>query len=231
MRETKSKMRQFLRGFRPAFLMVVCCSAAPVSELWTFDRIDSIGGHPTTVLGHPRVIDTPAGKAVAFNGVDDALFLDLHPLAGAETFTWEVIFRPDADGKPEQRFFHMQERDPKTGSDTTNRLLFEIRIINGLWCVDSFVKSADGTATLLNRKKLHPFGPWYHAAMVYDGRWFRNYINGEEEGAAQVHLTPQGAGHTSVGVRINKIDYFKGAILQSRMSRRALSPSDFLKAR
>src|SRR5262249_2428227 len=209
----------------------VVCSAAADFELWTFDRIDSIGGHPATVFGHPRVIDTPEGKAVAFNGVDDALFLNLHPLAGAEKFTWEVIFRPDSDGKREQRFFHLQERDSNTGDDTLNRLLFEIRIIDGQWCIDSFVKSADGTATLLNRKHLHPFGPWYHAAMVYDGRWFRNYINGVQEGEAEVHLAPQGPGHTSAGVRINKVDYFKGAILQSRFTRRALSPSEFLKAR
>ena len=57
----------------------------PAQEVWTFDRIDRIGGQATTVLGHPHVIDTPAGKAVEFNGVDDGLQLDVHPLAGAET--------------------------------------------------------------------------------------------------------------------------------------------------
>ena len=63
--------------------------------VWKFDRLDNIGGHKTTVLGQPRVIDSPVGKAVEFDGVDDALFIDHHPLAGAETFTWEAIFRPD----------------------------------------------------------------------------------------------------------------------------------------
>src|SRR5579883_2459195 len=61
--------------------------SGPPSETWIFDRIDRIGGQPTTVLGHPRVIDTPVGKAVEFNGVDVALFIDVHPLAGDETFT------------------------------------------------------------------------------------------------------------------------------------------------
>ena len=51
--------------------------------MWTFDRLDNIGGHKTTVLGEPRVIDSPIGKAVEFDGVDDALFIDNHPLAGA----------------------------------------------------------------------------------------------------------------------------------------------------
>jgi hypothetical protein len=34
------------------------------------------------------VIETPAGRAVEFDGVDDALVVDVHPLAGAETFTF-----------------------------------------------------------------------------------------------------------------------------------------------
>ena len=71
----------------------------PETTVWTFDRLENIGGHRTTVLGHPKVIDSPVGKAVEFDGVGDALFIDNHPLAGARTFTWEAIFRPD--GAPE----------------------------------------------------------------------------------------------------------------------------------
>ena len=66
-----------------------------MTTTWTFDRLDNIGGHRTTVLGQPRVIDSPVGKAVEFDGKDDALFIDNHPLAGADAFTWEAIFRPD----------------------------------------------------------------------------------------------------------------------------------------
>ena len=62
---------------------------------WRFDRLENIGGHRTTVLGQPKVIASPVGKAVEFDGVDDALFVDNHPLSGARTFTWEAIFRPD----------------------------------------------------------------------------------------------------------------------------------------
>src|SRR4051812_36616880 len=83
--------------------------AAENAEVWTFDRIDQLGGHKTKVLGNPHVIDAPAGKAVEFNGVNDALFVDVHPLGGAAAFTWEVIFRPDRGGNPEQRIFHLQE--------------------------------------------------------------------------------------------------------------------------
>jgi hypothetical protein len=44
-----------------------------------------------------------------------------------------------------------------------------------------------------------------------------------------VRLAPQGAGRTSVGTRINRRDYFKGAVLEARMTNRALSPAEFLK--
>ena len=193
---------------------------APDSEVWTFDRLDRIGGHRTTILGSPRVIDTPEGKAVLFNGVDDAIFIEDHPLAGAETFTWEVIFRPDSGGRPEQRFFHLQEKDPATGRDTQTRLLFESRLIDGQWCLDSFAYSPRGSRALLDRKLLHSLDEWHHVAAVYDGKQFRNYVDGKVQGAAEVSLSPQGQGHTSVGVRINRVDYFKGAIRLARMTRR-----------
>jgi Concanavalin A-like lectin/glucanases superfamily len=193
------------------------------SEVWKFDSVSQIGGHAVTVEGHPRVIATPAGKAVEFGGGEDALFLDVHPLAGAETFTWEVIFRPDAGGAAEQRFFHFQEN----GTDT--RMLFEIRVIEGKWCLDSFAQSGTESKALMDRGKLHTLSAWHHAAAVYDGREYRNYVDGVLEGSAELHLAPQGAGRTSVGTRINRRDYFKGAVLLARMTNRALAPGEFLK--
>ncbi len=122
------------------------------SEVWKFDSIAQIGGHKVTAEGHPRVIATPAGKAVEFGGVEDALFLNVHPLAGAETFTWEVIFRPDVGGAAEQRFFHFQENGTET------RMLFEIRVRDGKWCLDSFAQSGTESKALLNCEKLHTLG-------------------------------------------------------------------------
>ena len=204
-------------------------SSIPDAEVWRFDQTDHLGGRPVTVLGHPRVIESPYGKAVEFNGVDDALFIGVHPLAGVSTFTWEVIFRPDAKGAPEQRFFHLQEQDPKTGEDTDNRMLFEIRIVDGQWCLDSFATTAGQKLTLLNCKLLHPLGKWYRVTAVYDGKEFRNYVGNELEGSGELKLAPQLAGHSSAGVRINKIDYFKGAIFMARMTRHALPQEQFLK--
>lgn len=209
------------------FCSLVCAAAcAPDggtggAEVWTFDRLDRIGGHATTIAGSPQVVDTPLGKAIEFDGIDDALFVDVHPLAGARTFTWEAIFRPDG-GDHEQRWFHLQE----TGSE--NRMLFEIRVVGDRWFLDSFNFSTSGSRALMNKDSLHPLGAWYSVAAVYDGRTFSNYVNGAQDGAASIELTPQGPGRTSIGVRINRVNYFKGAIHSARFTRRALSPAEFL---
>jgi hypothetical protein len=202
---------------------------SPGPEVWIFDRIENIGGLPTTVLGHPHVIETPLGKAAEFNGIDDALLIGEHPLAGAEAFTFEAIFRPDRGGAPEQRWFHLSEQDPATGKDTDTRLLFETRLIADSWCLDAFVNTPAGNKALLDRNLLHPLGAWYHVAMVYDGTEFRSYVNGVLQGKAAVRFTPEGKGHTSVGVRMNRVNYFKGAVREARFTRRALKPEAFIK--
>jgi putative heme-binding domain-containing protein len=198
-------------------------------ELWTFDRLDNIGGHRTTVLGSPRVINAPVGKAVEFDGVRDALFIDHHPLAGAERFTWEAIFRPDG-GEREQRWFHLSEQDPETGADSDNRILFEIRVAGDRWFLDSYAQSGAENKALMNRNALHPLGVWYHVAAVYDGHQFSNYVDGVLEGTSELNLAPHRPGRASVGVRVNKVFYFKGAVHLARFTRRALSPAEFLRA-
>jgi hypothetical protein len=190
-------------------------------DVWTFDRLDRIGGYATIVLGSPRVVDTPVGKAIEFDGEDDALLVDVHPLAGAKTFTWEAIFRPDG-GKREQRWFHLQE----TGSE--NRMLFEIRVAGDRWFLDAFNFSSTGSKALMNRNSLHPVGAWYHVAAVYDGKTFSNYVNGVQDMAFDIELAPQNAGRTAIGVRMTMVDYFKGAIHSARFTRRALTPAEFV---
>jgi hypothetical protein len=226
-----------LNGLVPIFkkrsltlaLCVVCSLSAKAQEVWRFDQTAVLGGHATHVLGHPQVVPTEYGKALAFNGVDDALQVDVHPLAGAITWTWEMIFRPDADGAAAQRVFHLQVKDPATGADIADRMLFEIRIVKGQWCLDSFAVSSGQRATLLNCDKLHPLDQWYRVTAVYDGTMLKNYVGDELQGEAALKLLPQGAGHSSVGTRIDLRDYFKGEILQARFTPHALAVQDFLK--
>ena len=107
-------------------------------------------------------------------------------------------------------------------------MLFEIRVVGDEWYLDSFSQSGSASKALMNSEARHPLGAWYHVASVYDGKEFRNYVNGVQEGAAELQLAPHGPGHASVGVRITKAFYFKGAVRLARFTRRALPPAGFL---
>jgi hypothetical protein len=190
---------------------------------WSFERLDVVGGHKTTIVGTPRLIEAAGSKAVEFDG-QSAIFLGVNPLAGLKQFTAEVVFRPAANGPKEQRFLHFQEE----GSD--NRLLFEIRVTEGnRWFLDTFLKSGDGNYTLYAMNSLHPIGPWQHAAVVMDGTTMRHFVNGAEELSTPLQFVPQKPGQTSIGVRINKVSWFHGAVRQIRITPRVLTPQDFLK--
>lgn len=217
----------------------VCAQRSPAQITWTFDRLDQIGGVPTRVEGNPKVIDTPLGKAVQFGGGEDALWIDRHPLAGAATFTFEALFRPDG-GPFEQRWFHLAERDSKTqllasaehpkGPDTHARFLFEIRVIDGKhWYLDAFVGGPGYNKPLMFKDKLHPVGQWYHVAQSYDGKTYRSYVNGVLQGEAEIAFKPQGEGAASVGARINRLNYFHGAVRLARFTHSALTPDQFIK--
>lgn len=203
-------------------------SAVPSQIVWTFDRLDSIGGEATTVEGAPTLIDSPVGRAVKFDGVDDALFIERHPLAGAATFTFEALFRPDG-GAFEQRWFHLQQDDPSmpATTNTNSRIMFEIRVVEGGWYLDAFTRGPTHNHPLIFPEKLHPIGQWAHVAQTYDGRTYRSYVNGIVQGEAEITFTAQGPGRSSVGTRINRVNYFNGAVREARFTPRALAPDAF----
>jgi Concanavalin A-like lectin/glucanases superfamily len=197
--------------------------AVNAAATWDFQRLDVVGEHKTTLLGSPRLIDTPDGKAGEFDGKGDAIFLDSNALAGLREFTVEVIFRPYAGGPKEQRFLHFQE----TGSE--NRLLFEIRLSEESWFLDTFIRSGVGNYTLYAEKSPHAVGPWYHAAVVVDGSTMRHYVNGREELSTPIKFEPLKPGQASIGVRINKVSWFRGAVRRIRISPNVLTPQEFMR--
>jgi hypothetical protein len=202
---------------------------APDQTRWTFDRLTNIGGVATTVEGDPRLIDSPYGKAVQFDGVDDRLVIDRHPLAGMSQFTFEALFRPDG-GVFAQRWFHLNEEDPTPGaSPSVTRMLFEIRVTGEAWSLDAFATGPGYKQTLLFPDKLFPVGQWYWVAQSYDGKTYRAFVNGQLQGEAEIAFTPQGQGRSSIGARMNKIDYFKGAVREARFTPRALAPEALLR--
>lgn len=188
---------------------------------WKLDGVGSIGGFKATVWGNPRVVR----GALEFDGVQDGLLVEAHPLAGWPEFTLEIAFRPDAGGAKEQRFLHLQA----DGSE--DRILIETRLTDdGRWFLDTFIKSGATEQALFAKDFLHPLGEWQQAALTFDGTTMRHFVNGVDEMSAPIRFTPPRAGRTSIGVRANRVFWFKGAIRELRMTPRALSSGEFLRA-
>ena len=196
--------------------------------VWKFARLDSIGGVATHVEGHPQLIATPAGKAVTFNGADDALIIDKHPLAGASAFTIEAVFRPDG-GAFEQRWLHLAQFDPASNDAQSPRTLFEIRVVENKWYLDAFTTGPGYNQALVVPEKTFPVGRWYRVEQTYDGKVYRSYVNGVLQAEAAFAFKPHGPGRSSVGMRINRVSYYKGAVLEARFTPRALTPEEFIK--
>jgi hypothetical protein len=214
-------------------LLIPSAASAQQSTTWRFDSTTRIAGHATTLLGTPKVVSTGIGPAVHFQGDNtsgDAIFLDTNPLAGTLSYTFEVIFRPSSTGRPEQRFFHVQE------AGTQSRRMFEMRLHDDKWCIDTVAINQvagqpDRSGIMLNcdAQHLFPLDRWYAVATVYDGKMLRTYVNGALQGETAVALVPLGPGGTSIGTRYTKRDYFTGDIFSARFTARALPISDLLK--
>lgn len=207
-----------------SFLVFLACGQKMGSNsiFWRFDNLDSINGKQPVILGEPRLIDSLQGKAILFDGVDDAIVFDSNPLAESSAFTLEVVFRPDAGGNPEQRFVHMQEVDD-------HRVLVETRLTpDGQWFLDTFLKSGESECTLYAEKFLHPVGDWFHAALVYEGGLMSHYVDGSKELEGEVDFRPMSGGQTSVGSRLNRVYWYKGAVRAIAVTPRTLSPAEFV---
>ena len=227
-------------------LAVPCLAQQAIT--WRFDNLTKIGNTQVTTVGNPQVVDTPIGAAIHFEGhgntnssnpqsgnqtgnpTGDALFFNAAPLSGDATYTFEVIFRPSSKGAPAQRFFHMQD------NNSQSRRMFEIRIVNNQWCLDTVGidrrrhgPEQHGVALACDAAHLHPLDRWYAVAATYDGKTLRGYVDGELQGEIAVTLAPLRPGTTSVGTRIDKRDFFTGDIYSARFTPSLLSPADFLK--
>ncbi|HEY6125086.1 MAG TPA: LamG domain-containing protein [Steroidobacteraceae bacterium] len=219
---------------RRSLLLSLGAAVAPVAlastrkHVWKFDNIRKVDGHAVRVEGMPKVIDSPVGRAVLFDGQKDALFIGNHPLAGAKTFTAELVFRPDG-GAFEQRLLHLESDETpavEPGKSST-RMLFEIRVVKDSWYLDAFMVGAGYRQAMMATDKLHPLGRWYHVAKTYDGQFFRSYVNGVLQMEVAMPFTPQGPGRATVGARMNQVTHFQGAIRQARFTHEALPVKTF----
>jgi hypothetical protein len=190
-------------------------AADATTIVWKLDDVKKVGGHATEVIGAPRVVD---GAAV-FDGAHDGIFVPADPLDGVKEFTIEILFSPAEGGPEAQRFFHLQ--------DTADwRVMIETRLDGkGGWWLDTFLGATKGGTPLIDPKRVHKTDAWYWAAVRYDGKTMSHFVNGEKElEAADVKFGPLGPGKLSLGVRQNKVYWFKGGIREVRFTPAALAP-------
>ncbi len=171
--------------------------------------------------GKPEIVKCKYGKAVAFNGSTDAIFLEKMPVTGLQQFTIEMIIQPQSGGNFEQRFLHC-------GETQGDRILLELRATQTDWYFDAFIAVGEQKCTLIEPKLLHPLDQWYHVAYVIDNGKLETYVNGIKELEGKVILSPLKGGKTSIGVRQNEVSWFRGAIYGIRFTAKALTPKDFM---
>lgn len=173
-----------------------------------------------TIFGEPRIITSPYGEAVLFDGQDDGILLNEMPLKGLEEFTIEIIIRFDNGGNEEQRYFH-------TGTMSQDRSLMEIRSNANTWYLDGMFESRGKWVVLISPELVHSLDKWYHIAFTVKDGQQATFVNGQKELEGTVEFSPIEEGRTSIGVRQNKISWFKGAIYRIRITNKVLDPIEF----
>ncbi|HEX8302794.1 LamG domain-containing protein [Sphingomonas sp.] len=202
--------------------------ATPKARVWTFDNLRGVWGLSVEIAGAPKLVASPFGKAMAFDGVDDGVFIGAHPLAGAKQFTFEAVFRPEG-GAFEQRWFHLEsdEQPAVAPGKGSTRMLFEIRVVEDRWYLDAFMVGQGYRQTMMAPEKTFPIGAWYHVAQSYDGTTYRSFVDGQLQMEVATPFTPQGPGRASAGMRMNRVNPFNGAIREARFTHTALGPAEF----
>jgi hypothetical protein len=202
------------------FLVSLCIAGCkPVQFIWKVDQLGQIGGHAVEVLGAPKFMTDGDRKALCFDGAQDGLVVNANPLQGWREFTVRVLFKPDGDGREEQRFLHIED-------DQQHRLLIETRVNQGrTWSLDTFLRNTDQKKlTLLDRTRTQPTDQWYWATLTYDGNTMRHYVDGELQLEGRLKFPRMTAGKISLGVRQNKVHWFKGCIARVEFTAAALDP-------
>lgn len=211
-----------------SILLLTTMSGSPFAQslvaygsiVWRLNDTSWIGGLKPFVLGAPQVVSNRQSAVLSFDGKDDGLILPVNPLQGWGRFIVEILFNPAADGPVAPRLLH--------GEDSAgNRFTIEARITpGGSWYLDTFLKTGKTGKglTLVDSTRLHPCGRWYWAALTYDGTTMTHYVNAVKEAEGTVNFGPMTGGKTAVAVRLNRVNWFKGAIAKLRFGAGAATP-------
>ncbi len=126
------------------------------------------------------------------------------------------MLKPATDGPEAQRFIHLED-------EAAWRVMIEIRVNGkGGWWLDTYLGRKTEGLPLIDPKLVHPTDQWAWVALRYDGHTMTSFINGTKELEGVVKYGPMSAGQISIGARLNKVFWFKGAIRELRFHSEAL---------
>jgi hypothetical protein len=206
-------------GFLMLCLLMMFSNSLPTNNLsqtketiiWKLADTAMIGKNKPVVLGAPQIVHDGYRRSLLFDGIDDGLIVPVNPLQKWKAFTVELLFNP-AIAYTSPRMVHVQD-------ETGNRCTIELRVTTeGKWYLDTFLKNGKTNKglSLIDSSHLHSCDNWYWTAVVYDGVKMTAYVNAVKEGEGVVALEPMTRGQTSLGVRLNRVNWFKGQIREVR---------------
>ncbi len=208
-------------GMSCVFILLSCSLQKNVSYIyWQLPKLINSKNREVTKVGCPQNVNDDVVASVSFDGIDDGIFIDTMPLKGLSSFTVEAVFFPQKEGSFEQRFLHI-------GEVRGDRILLEIRANADCWYFDSYICAGGNKIALIDSLQTHPFDRWYHVAFVVDAGKLASYVNGNKELSGSVEITPLMTGKTSIGMRLNKVSWFKGKIAAIKISPKAIEPEKF----
>jgi hypothetical protein len=184
------------------------------------NSLQKIGGVDTSIEGRPELVNADGADAISFNGIDTAISIQINPLKDLKAFTAELLFKPASGGPFEQRCIHI-------GEISGPRMLFEIRLWEDGWALDSYVRSSNASCVLFDAEKRFAPDIWYHVAMVIDEGKMRHYVNGLLLQEKEFSFDGIEGDTTSIGARQNLVSFFKGSIKHFKVTDKGLEPSAF----
>lgn len=230
----KMRRRPLASSSAVVVLVLLTCRVTSAQVTWNIDNTTNIGGNDvTTVVGSPTSVSTPFGNGLRFDG-NDGIVVGTDPVSGAANFTVEMLFRPDpivlmSSNQP--RVLHLQT----SPNPPDHRATLETRVTGSSWYIDTFLQapnaanpSVNASLTLQEPTKLHPLGQWYNYAMTYDGLNLKSYVNGVQDSTGALAVQAMAVGRTSLGMRMNQVNFFEGAIAKVRFTTSVVNPADFM---
>jgi hypothetical protein len=193
--------------------------AEPIHAVaWPLDDLTSVGGYRVNRVGAPTLLaESPGG--VCLGGSKDGLLFPVNPLDAQYEFTVQALVRPAPGGELKQQFLHLQDEDGE------NRVLLETRTTGSKWQLHAFVKSGEAQADI-DATGSHPTGEWSWVALTQEEGTFRLYVNGQQEGTANVAVVPMKRGEMAVGFRLSRENWFTGCVSELRFATAALPSTD-----